>query len=302
MRVLVTGGTGFVGSHLVRRLTERGDEVVVATRNAEKVRKVFGEGVEALEWDPTSGPIPVEGIDGVINLMGENVGKGRWTPAKKRRIRDSRVVGTRNLVAGLAANPPKVLVSASAIGFYGPTGHNIAHEGSPSPEGDYLADVCREWEAEAIVGRESGIRVPIVRIGVILGREDGAYPQLRRVFKLFLGGTIGLGKGWFSWVHVDDVVGVFIHCLDREEAREIYNATAPNPVSNMEFTKEMARSLHRPVSAPLPPIALRVVQGEFAKYVTMSQRVKPIRTIGIGYEFAYPKVKDALQALAESPA
>ncbi|MHC4451665.1 MAG: TIGR01777 family oxidoreductase [Planctomycetota bacterium] len=302
MRVLVTGGTGFVGAHLVRRLKERGDQVVVATRNAAKVRKVFGDGVEALEWDPTSGPISVQGIDGVINLMGENVGKGRWTRAKKRRIRDSRVVGTRNLVAGLAANPPKVLVSASAIGFYGPTGHNIAHEGSPSPEGDFLADVCREWEAEARVAHQSGIRAPIVRIGVILGREGGAYPQLRRVFKLFLGGTIGLGKGWFSWVHVDDVVGVFLHCLDHEEARDIYNATAPNPVSNMEFTKEMARSLHRPVSAPLPPIALRVVQGEFAKYVTMSQRVKPIRTIGIGYEFAYPKVTDALQALAGSPA
>ncbi|MHC4848109.1 MAG: TIGR01777 family oxidoreductase [Planctomycetota bacterium] len=302
MRVLITGGTGFVGQHLVQRLKERGDEVVVTTRNAAKARKVLGEGIEALEWDPLSGPISVEGIDGVINLMGENVGKGRWTRAKKRRIRDSRILGTRNLVAGLAAHPPKVLVSASAIGFYGPTGHNIAHEDSPSPEGDYLADVCRAWEAEAVVGRESGIRVPIVRIGVILGREDGAYPQLRRIFKLFLGGTIGLGKGWFSWVHVDDVVGVFLHCLDNEDARDVYNATAPNPVSNMEFTAEMARSLHRPVSAPLPPIALRVVQGEFGKYVAMSQRIKPIRTIGIGYEFAYPKVKDALQALAGSPA
>ena len=302
MRVLVTGGTGFVGRKIVQRLLDRGDQVVVATRKAAKVEKLFGGAVEAHEWDPQSGPISIEGIDGVINLMGENVGKGRWTRAKKRRIRDSRVIGTRNLVAGLAEHPPKVLVSASAIGFYGPTGHNVAHEGSPSPEGDFLADVCREWEAEAVVARASGIRVPIVRIGVILGREDGAYAQLRRVFKLFLGGPIGLGKGWFSWVHVDDVVGIFLHCLDNENALDVYNATAPNPVPNMEFTTEMARSLKRPVSAPVPPFALRLVQGEFGKYVAMSQRIKPIRTIGLGYKYAYPKIRDALQALAGSPA
>ncbi|MHC4937338.1 MAG: TIGR01777 family oxidoreductase [Planctomycetota bacterium] len=299
MRVLITGGTGFLGQHIVRRLLERGDEVVVTSRKAAKVKKVFGDRVEAHEWDPLSGPIAIEGIDAAINLMGENVGKGRWTRAKKRRIRDSRVIGTQNLVAGLDA---KVLVSASAIGYYGPTGHNIAFENSPSPEGDYLADVCRKWEAAAVAGREKGMRVPIVRIGVILGREDGAYPQLRRIFKLFLGGTIGLGKGWFSWVHVDDVAGVFLHCLDDENALEVYNATAPNPVSNMEFTHEMAKSLRRPVSAPLPPFALRVMQGEFGKYVAMSQRIKPIRTLGLGYKFAYPKVRDALQALAGSPA
>ncbi|MEM8883513.1 MAG: TIGR01777 family oxidoreductase [Planctomycetota bacterium] len=304
MRILITGGTGFVGKHMVGRLLDRGDQVVISSRSEAKVKKVYGGRVEALEWDPMSGPAPIENIDAVINLMGENVGKGRWTRAKKQRIRDSRIIGTRNLVAGMAAakSKPKVLVSASAIGFYGPTGHNIAHEGSTGADGDFLADVCREWESEAIVARGAGIRTPIVRIGVILGREDGAYPQLRRIFKLFLGGTIGLGKAWFSWVHVDDVVGVFLHCLDDEEALDVYNATAPNPVSNYEFTHEMARSLKRPVSAPVPPQALRVVQGEFANYVTMSQRIKPLRTIGIGYEFKFPDVRKALEALAAFPA
>ena len=276
--------------------------MVVSTRNAGRVAKTFGDGVEAFEWDPLAGPISVEGIDAVVNLMGENIGKGRWTRAKKSRIRESRVLGTRNLVAGLAAHPPKVLVSTSAIGYYGPTGHNPAHENSPSPEGDYLADVCREWEAEAIAGREHGMRVAIVRTGVILGREDGAYPPLRRLFRFFLGGTIDLGKAWFSWVHIDDVVGLYLYCLDNENACEVYNATAPNPVSNMEFTKEMAHSLHRPVGPPVPALALRVLQGEFGKYITMSQRIQPIRTLGIGYEFKYPKIRPALEALAGSPA
>lgn len=302
MRVLVTGGTGFVGRHLVRRLRERGDDVVVATRSAARVEKAFGEGVAALEWDPLAGPPALEGFDGVVNLMGENIGKGRWTRAKKRRIHDSRVLGTRNLVAGFAAHPPRVLVSTSAIGYYGPTGHNRAHENSPAPAGDYLADLCREWEGEAIAAREHGVRVAIVRSGVILGREDGAYPPLRLLSKCFLGGTIDLGKAWFSWVHIDDVVGVYLHCLDHEEAREAYNATAPHPVSNMEFTRELARSLHRPVGPPVPSFALRLMKGEFGKYITMSQRIEPIRTLGIGYRFKYPRIRGALEALAGSPA
>jgi len=300
MRVLVTGGTGFVGRQLVARLKERGDDVVVATRSADKVRKVFGDGVEPLEWDPLGGPAPAGGVDAVVNLMGENIAKGRWTRGKKKRIRDSRVLGTRNLVAGLEESPPKVLVTTSAIGYYGRTGHNIAHENTP-PADDFLADVCKEWEAEAIRAREFGVRVPVVRNGVILGPDDGAYPPLRRVFKMFLGGTIGLGKAWMSWVHVDDVAGIYLHCLEHEDALDAYNATAPNPVSNHEFTHALAKSLKRPVGPPIPPIALRIVKGEFANYITMSQRIQPIRTLGIGYEFKYPKIDGALEALAASP-
>ncbi|MHC4956403.1 MAG: TIGR01777 family oxidoreductase [Planctomycetota bacterium] len=302
MKVLVTGGTGFVGTALVAALGARGDSVVVAGRSADRIRKRFGQNVEACEWDPMAGPLPadaLDGVDAVVNLAGESVAKGRWTRAKKARIRESRVTGTRHLVEGIAAadSKPSVLVSTSAIGFYGDTGPNKVQEGSRAGS-DFLADVCREWEAAARVAREAGVRVPIVRVGVILGRGGGAYTPLRRVFRCFLGGTIGLGKAWFSWIHLDDVVGIYLHCIDNPEAREVYNATAPNPVSNMEFTRELARSLRRPAIAPVPPLALRVVQGEFANHVTMSQRVMPLRTIGLGYEFAFPKVREALNDLA----
>lgn len=298
MRVLVTGGTGFIGRKIVDALLEKGHQVTVSGRNAEKISKVFSGRADSLEWDPMSGPPNLDGIDGVIHLAGENIGKGRWTRGKKRRIVDSRIVGTRNLVS--AESKPKVIVTTSAIGFYGPTAHNIVHEGSTCATGDFLADLCRDWEAEAIAARADGVRVPIIRTGIVMGREDGAYPPQRRIFKLGLGGPIGLGKGWLSWVHVDDVVGLYVKALEDDAMIGVYNATAPNPVSNMEFTRELAKSLKRPALFPVPPQALRVMLGEFGKYVAMSQRVKPIRTIAAGYEFKYPTLRPALEALAES--
>ena len=298
MRVLVTGGTGFIGRKIVEALLEKGHQVTVSGRNEAKIQKAFSGRADAMIWDPMSGPPNLEGIEGVIHLAGENIGKGRWTGAKKRRIVDSRIIGTRNLVS--AEHKPKVIVTTSAIGFYGPTGHNIAHEGSANATGDFLADLCRDWENEATAARADGVRVPVIRTGIVMGREDGAYPPQRRIFKLGAGGTIGLGKGWLSWVHVDDVVGLYLKALEDESMIGVYNATAPNPVSNMEFTRELARSLKRPALFPVPPQALRVMLGEFGKYVAMSQRVKPIRTLGAGYEFKYPELRPALEELAKS--
>jgi len=299
MKVLVTGGTGFIGSAIVEALLARGDAVVVTGRSAKRVTKRFGDRVEACEWNPVEGPLPVDvlrDVDGVINLAGENIAKGRWTRAKKARIRDSRITGTRNLVAGIAAatRKPTVLVSASAIGIYGDTAHRAVHEGATRAH-DFLADLCADWEAAA---RTTELRVAIVRTGVVLGCGGGAYPPMRRLFRCFAGGTIGLGKSWFSWIHIDDLVGIFLKALDDENANEAYNGTAPHPVSNMEFTRELARSLHRPALAPVPPIMLRIALGEFGSFVTMSQRVVPIRTIGIGYEYKYPRVREALESLA----
>lgn len=298
MRVIVVGASGFIGGRLVAALRERGDDVVVTGRSEKRLRSAFGEGVTCVEWDPASGPLPTHGADAVVNLAGENVAKGRWTKKKKARIRDSRLECTRNVVAGMAAADPKpkVLVNASAIGWYGDTKHNVVHEASP-PADDFLADVCKEWEAEAAAAREHGIRTAIVRIGLVLGKGGGAYPLMSRPFRLFAGGPIGLGRAWMSWIHVDDVVGIFLHCLDNENARAVYNATAPNPVSNGEFTKTLASVLHRPALFPVPPQALRLLLGEFAKVVTGSCRARPLRTLALGYDFKHPKLREALEAL-----
>ncbi|MHC4339310.1 MAG: TIGR01777 family oxidoreductase [Planctomycetota bacterium] len=301
MKVLVVGASGFIGQRLVASLAERGDHVVVTGRSEKRLDKMFGNKASPFAWDPNSGPPPVEAlknVDGVINLAGEPVAKGRWTKAKKKRIRVSRVGGTRHLVEGLRAleKKPSVLVSASAVGYYGDRKHNALNEDSAPGDG-FLMEVCKEWEAEAGKAREAGIRTAIVRVGVVLGRDGGAYPLMSRPFRLFVGGPIGLGKMWMSWIHIDDIVGIFLHCLDTAGADRIYNGTAPNPVSNLEFTSTLASVLRRPALFPVPPMALRVGLGAFADVITASQRVMPLRTIGVGYEFKYPKLRAALEAL-----
>ncbi|MHC4817585.1 MAG: TIGR01777 family oxidoreductase [Planctomycetota bacterium] len=298
MKVLVVGGSGFVGARLVEALRARGDEVTVTGRSAARLAKQFGAGVGCVEWDPNRGPLALSelaGVDGVVNLAGDPVHKGRWNKDKKERIRESRVVGTRNLVAALASAEPKprVLVSASAIGWYGDRKHNWVHEDYP-PASDYLAEVCQAWEAEARAAREAGVRTAIVRLGVVLGREGGAYPQMAKPFRRFAGGQIGLGKAWMSWVHVDDVVGLFLYCLDSEQAVGVYNATSPNPVSNMEFSDTLGKVLKRPVPFYIPALMLRLAIGEFAQVVTASIRARPLRTLAVGYEFKYPHLREAL--------
>ena len=298
MKVLVVGGSGFVGARLVEALRARGDEVVVTGRSAARLEKQFGAGVGCVEWDPNRGPLPLSelnGADGVVNLAGDPVHKGRWNKAKKERIRESRVVGTRNLVAALAsAEPkPKVLVNASAIGWYGDRKHNWVHEDYP-PAKDYLAEVCQAWEAEARRAREAGVRTAIVRLGVVLGKDGGAYPQIAKPFRMFAGGPIGLGKMWMSWVHVDDVSGLFLYCLDSEQAVGVYNATAPNPVSSMEFSATLGAVLKRPALIPVPAFMLRLAKGEFAQVITASIRARPLRTLAVGYEFKFPRLREAL--------
>ena len=298
MKVLVVGGGGFIGARLVEALRGRNDEVVVTGRSEGRLRKRFPGGITCVAWDPLAGPPPaaaLAGVDAVVNLAGEPVASGRWTKAKKSRIRESRVTGTRNLVAGiLAADPrPKVLVSASAIGYYGDRKQSWVYEDSV-PGNDFLAEVCRAWEAEAWKARP--VRTAVVRMGIVLGRDGGAYPQMSRPFRLFAGGTIGQGYAWMSWIHHADVTGILLHLLDKEVAG-VFNATAPNPVSNGEFSHTLAGVLHRPCFAMVPPFALSLMKGEFARVITSSIRVKPLRTEASGYAFKYPRLREALQAL-----
>lgn len=300
MKLLIVGATGFVGRPLVAALGERGDEVVVAGRSGARLQEVF-PGLGAVEWDPRAGPVPagaLDGVEGVVSLAGEPVAGGRWTAAKKRRIRDSRVLGTRYLVESIrsAGAKPRVFVSASAIGYYGDTKHQWATEDSP-PGRDYLAEVCTAWEAEAARAREAGVRTAIVRMGVVLGREGGAYPLMSRPFRMFVGGNIGLGKRWMSWIHLADTVGILLRCLDDANANGAYNATAPHPVANEELTRTLAGVLRRPALFPVPPLALKVLLGGFAAVVLTSQRVRPLRTLGLGYEFRFPRLRAAVEDL-----
>jgi uncharacterized protein (TIGR01777 family) len=297
MRVLVTGGSGFIGASLVEALRGRGDEVVVTGRDERRLRGRFPAGVLCVAWDPVTGPPPgaaLSGVDAVVNLAGESVAAW-WTRATKVRIRESRVMGTRNLVAGmLGAEPrPRVLVSASAIGYYGDRKQQWLYEESP-PGADFLAGVCREWEAEALRARP--IRTAVVRFGIVLGRAGGAYPAMSKPFRLFIGAPIGQGYAWMSWIHIADVVGILLHCIDKDVSG-VFNATAPNPVSNGEFSRTLAKVLRRPCLPTVPKLALRLLKGEFATVIASSTRVKPLRTEASGYAYKFPRLREALLAL-----
>ena len=298
MRVLVTGGTGFVGRRLVARLAGRGDDVVVLSRDPGKVEAGLRAG-RILAWDPMAGPPRPDALNGVeaaVNLLGESIAGGRWTEEKKRRIRDSRLLGTRNLVAGLAAcSPqPRVLVSGSAIGWYGPRGDEELDESSSRGEG-FLADLARDWEAETERASAAGIRVVLLRIGVVLGREGGALKSMLPPFRFGLGGPVGTGRQWMSWIHVDDLCGLILHALDTAALEGPVNAAAPEPVRNREFARLLGATLRRPALLPAPSFALRLLFGEMADAVLLTgQRVLPGRARGTGFRFGYPRLDEAL--------
>ncbi len=299
MRVVVTGATGVVGHALVAALQERGDEVVVLSRDAEKARGMLGE-VEAHTWaEPNSREAPTDalrGCEGVVNLLGEPVAQ-RWTPEAKRAIRDSRVLGTRNLVAGLRSADARmsVLVSGSATGWYGPRDDEPVDERTPAAEGDFLADVCVGWENAAREAEEIGLRVVRARTGVVVSKSGGALAQMLTPFKLGLGGPVAGGRQWVPWIHLDDEVGALLHCLDHEEASGPVNLTAPEPVTNRDLSKALGRVLHRPAVMPVPGLAIRARYGEMASIVTTGARVIPRRLQQLGYEFRQPDLDEALR-------
>ena len=300
MRVTVTGATGTIGRQVVRALRGRGDEVTVLSRDPERARRALGD-VEAAAWrDPLAGPAPPEalsGRDGVVHLLGEPIAQ-RWTREAKRAIRDSRVLGTRNLVEGLrAADPrPRVLVSQSATGWYGPRGEQPVDESAPAARGNFLAEVCLAWEAEAQRAAELGMRVVITRTGVILSPSGGALERMLPPFKLGVGGPVAGGRQYVPWIHIDDVVGGIVFCLDNSSARGALNLTAPEPVTNRELSKALGRVLRRPALAPVPALAVKALYGEMASIVTTGARVVPRRLEELGYRFSRPQLEPALRA------
>jgi uncharacterized protein (TIGR01777 family) len=300
MRVAVTGATGTIGSALVRELRERGDEVVALTRGPDRARERLGGDVDARAWpDPKASPPPPDalaGVDGVVHLLGEPVAQ-RWSDDARREIRDSRVLGTRNLVAGLrAADPrPGVLVSQSASGWYGPRGDEPVEESEPAGD-DFLAEVVVAWEAEARRAEELGVRVVLARTGVVLSEGGGALEKMLPPFKLGVGGPVAGGRQYVPWVYVDDVVGALLFALDTGAASGPINVGAPEPATNQELSRALGRVLRRPAFMPVPGFAVKVLYGDMASIVTTGVRMVPRRLEELGYAFRRPDLEDALRA------
>ena len=297
MKVAVPGATGLIGRMLASELVGRGHHPVVLTRNPEDVSGALA-GFEARKWSPSSGPDPeaFAGTDAVVNLAGEPIVSGRWTDEKKRRIRDSRVTGNAAIVSSLSEldRRPEVFVAGSALGYYGDRGDDLLEEDEAGGE-DFLASVCRDLEEEAAKAEQLGVRVVSMRTGVVLSSRGGALSKMLPPFRLGLGGRIGSGRQWFSWIHEKDIVGAIIFFLENGSIEGAVNAVPPGAVRNAHFTRALGSTLGRPAFIPIPPLALRVLYGEMANVLTYSIRAVPSRLRAAGYDFEYDDIGEALE-------
>jgi uncharacterized protein (TIGR01777 family) len=300
MKVAVTGATGFVGSRLIERLQADGHQAIALVRNRERAARLFPAAtnphLELVDYSPSANnwKSSLSGCDGVVNLAGEPIAEKRWTADQKQVILNSRRLGTQRLVEAIAqANPkPAVLVSASAIGYYGTS--ETARFDETSPVGtDFLAQVCQAWEAEAQAVTSAGVRLVLLRIGIVLG-NGGALAKMLPPFKLFAGGPIGSGNQWFSWIHRDDLVSLILYALTQPSLEGVLNATAPTPVRMGELSNMLGQVLNRPSWLPVPAFALEALLGDGAKVVLEGQQVLPTRTQASGFQYQYPTLKPAL--------
>jgi uncharacterized protein len=299
MRVTLTGATGGIGRGLAEALIARGDDVTALTRSPDRAAERLPQGVTAVGWDPVAGPAPAEalaGRDAVVNLAGENVAQ-RWTSEAKQRIRASRELGTRNLVAGLRlADPrPAALVSGSASGFYGPHGDERVGEDAPAGD-DFLAAVAVAWEREALEAEQLGMRVTIVRTGIVLDADSGALATMLTPFKLGVGGPVAGGRQYMPWIHRDDEIGLLLAALDSPSFSGPINGSAPEPATNRDFSRALGRALRRPTFAPIPSAAIELLYGDMAQIVVEGVRMVPDRAGELGYTFRHPDLDEALSS------
>jgi uncharacterized protein len=291
MRVLLTGGTGFVGAPLCRALRGAGHTVTTVSRDPEHVNGA------AIGWDAVPGAM--RDVDAIVNLAGEPIAAGRWTDGRKKRIRESRVDTTWTLVSAVTSSEPRprVLVSASAVGYYGPRGDEPVDE-TTGPGGGFLAEVCQAWEHEAEAAEPLGVRVVRLRLGIVLAADGGALPRMIAPFRAFFGGPVGTGEQWMSWIHRDDVTGLVIDALEKDTYRGAVNATAPHPVTNADFAAALGHALVRPSRMRTPAFVLRLALGEMADMLLTGQRVLPHVAEQQGYRWRYPDLGGALRASA----
>jgi uncharacterized protein (TIGR01777 family) len=301
--VTVTGATGLIGTRLVAALLDRETQVTILSRDPARARAELGE-IDAVAWDPMSEPAPVEALAGreaVVHLAGAPVAQ-RWSAKARQAIRESRVTGTRNLLEGLrdvgrleVGHRPPTLISSSAIGYYGPHGEEPLDEDAPPGKG-FLARVCREWEAESARAAQLGMRVVAVRTGVVLDQRGGALAKMLPPFRLGLGGPVAGGRQYISWIHIEDLLGMMLTAIEDERWRGPMNATAPEPVTNREFSRALGAALRRPAILPVPATALHLLYGEMSEILTTGARVVPAKPLVLGYEFRHPRLQEALSS------
>jgi hypothetical protein len=300
MKIVITGATGMIGSLLVERLATRFDTaLVLLSRKPAQEFPVANR--QWLAWQPgASGEWQraIDGADAVINLAGEPIAGKRWSPRQKLILRSSRIEATQSLVEAIGKSQvkPKTLISASAVGYYGPHGDERLTEDS-KPGDDFLSRLCVDWESEAKKAESFGVRVSVLRTGIVLAKGAGALQKMVPPFKLFAGGPLGSGLQWMPWIHLDDEVGLIEFLLDRADARGPFNGTAPNPVTMAEFSQALGRALNRPSWASVPPSVLALMLGEMADMLLTGQRAIPDAALKLGYQFKYPHLADALSAL-----
>jgi uncharacterized protein len=293
VKIAISGASGLIGRRLLKNLSTAGHSMHVLSRHA---GTNLPPGIKLSTWDPMKGQPPEDSLrdaGAVIHLAGEPVAQ-RWSADNRRRIRESRVMGTRHLVQaiGKLRNPPEALICASAVGYYGSRGDEILNESS-APASDYLAEVCQAWEAEAQAAEATGVRVVRVRIGVVLDSRGGALQRMLPPFRMGVGGKLGSGKQWMSWIHLEDLAAMFQFALDHP-VRGAFNGVAPYPVSNSEFTRALAQALHRPAIFPVPGFALKALFGEMSGILLASQRVAPAAAEAAGFRFRFPQLGAAL--------
>lgn len=305
MKFLVTGATGFVGNHLIRRLWEDNHEIVVLTRDVPRARKKLPSlGLHFHLWEAEKEPAPMaafEGVDAVFHLAGESVAGKRWSEKQKQKIYDSRVVGTLHLVQTINSltQKPKTLISTSAMGIYGDQGSDVIREEMVSKQDSFLVKVCKRWEKEA--GRVSPqVRLAILRVSLVLGGDGGALKRMLLPFKLGLGGRLGRGTQWMSWIHVLDLVETYLFLAAHQNCKGVFNAVSPNPVTNLEYTRTLGAVLKRPAIFPVPETALKVLFGEMAELFLHSQRLSAQKFLDAGFKFKFIDLKTALENLLKS--
>lgn len=300
-KIIITGATGSIGKKLVQKLTARGDEVIVFTRNPENAEKKIADAREYVKWEYERISVwmhELHGVDAVVHLAGANLGAKRWNEEYKKLAYKSRIISTRNLVEAIkqVEKKPKAFICSSAVGIYGNRYDELLDENSSLGD-DFMANICKDWEKEAAKVEQYGVRRVSIRTGLVLQKDEGVLKKMLLPFKLFIGGPLGSGRQWFPWIHIDDIVGIYLHTIDNENIFGAINGASPGIVTMKEFAKTLGKVLRRPSLFPVPKFVMKLVAGEIAAYSVMSQRTSVEKILNTGYKFNFENLEEGLKSL-----